>query len=128
MRASVRERKTSSRSWSCELDEGRSLWEINCRFWTYKDVSNKLLWFSWQNYIVVEWIKSIYGNSLGFLYGMPIILYHLFMVNCPYHWNIRKFTVKITITVNKRKDMTNHSFCINILFVVVVVVVVVVSE
>ena len=54
MRASVREKKTSSRSWPCELDEGCSLWEINFNLWTYKDVSNKLLWFSWHNYIVVE--------------------------------------------------------------------------
>ena len=31
-RASVREKKTGSRSWPCELDQGRSLWEINCSF------------------------------------------------------------------------------------------------
>ena len=54
MRASVPGKKTSSRSWACELDKGRSLWKINCSLWPCKDVSNKLLWFSWHNYIVVE--------------------------------------------------------------------------
>ena len=54
MRASVREKRTSSWSWPCKLDEGYSLWEINCSFWAYKDVSNKVLWFSWRNYLVVE--------------------------------------------------------------------------
>ena len=34
---------TSSQSWTCELDEGRSLCEINFHLWTYKDVINKLL-------------------------------------------------------------------------------------
>ena len=37
------ERKTSSQSWSFELDEELSLLEINCSLWMYKDVSNKLL-------------------------------------------------------------------------------------
>ena len=32
-RTFVRENKTSSWSWPCQLDEGCSLWEINCRFW-----------------------------------------------------------------------------------------------
>ena len=52
MRALVRGKKISSRSWPCELDKGRSLWEINCSLWPCKDVTNKLLWFSWHNYIV----------------------------------------------------------------------------
>ena len=47
MRASVRGRKTSSRRWPCELDKGRSLWKVNCSLWPCKEVSNKLLWFSW---------------------------------------------------------------------------------
>ena len=39
----MREKKTSARSWPCELDEERSLLEINCSLWIYKGVSNKLL-------------------------------------------------------------------------------------
>ena len=54
MRASVWEKKTSSQNRPSELNEGHSLWEINCSLWTYKDVSNKLLRISWHNYIVVE--------------------------------------------------------------------------
>ena len=38
-------RKTSLRSWPCELEKGRSLFEINCILWTWNGVSNKLLWF-----------------------------------------------------------------------------------
>ena len=67
MRASVRGKKTSSQSWPCELDKGWSLWKINRSLWPCKDVSNTLLWFSWHNYIVVEYIKSICANSLRFL-------------------------------------------------------------
>ena len=42
-------RKTNPRSWPCELDEERSLLEINCSLW-----SHKLLWFSWRIYMVLE--------------------------------------------------------------------------
>ena len=54
MRSLVREKKTSSRSWPCDLDKGCGLWEIDCSLWPYKDVSNKLLWYSLHNYINVE--------------------------------------------------------------------------
>ena len=54
MRALVREKRTSSWSWPCELDEGCSLWEINFSFWTCKSVSTKLLRFSWHNYLVMS--------------------------------------------------------------------------
>ena len=69
IRALVRGKKTSSQSCPCELDKGHSLWKINCSLWPCKDVSNKLLCFSWHNYIVVDYIKSIksiYANIWGF--------------------------------------------------------------
>ena len=42
---------------------------VNWRLWTYKDVSNKLLWFSWHSGVN----KSIYANSLGFLLMFAIL-------------------------------------------------------
>ena len=36
------ERKTSSQSWPCELNEERSFFEINCSLW-HSGVRNKLL-------------------------------------------------------------------------------------
>ena len=43
MRALVREKKnTSSQSCSFGLDEGNSLWEINCSLWKYHGCSNHL--------------------------------------------------------------------------------------
>ena len=47
-------KKTSWRSCACELEEERRMLEINCSMWTCKAVSNKLLWFSWRIYMVVE--------------------------------------------------------------------------
>ena len=44
MTASVREKKTSSRSWLCELDEGHSLWEINL-----SEIQGTFKNFQWQS-------------------------------------------------------------------------------
>ena len=49
-----KKRKSSSQSWSCQLDEGHRLLEINCILYTWNGVSNKLLWFSWSNYMVAK--------------------------------------------------------------------------
>ena len=48
------EKRTSSQSWSGELDKGRSLLEITCFLWTCNGVSNKLLGFSWSIYMVAK--------------------------------------------------------------------------
>ena len=53
--------KTSSRSWSCELDEERSMLEIKSSLWTYKGVSNKLRpnYFDLVDYLHGCWVNKI---------------------------------------------------------------------
>ena len=40
-----------------------ALWEVNCSFWTYKDVFNSLLWFSRHNYGGLKFIDKHCKNK-----------------------------------------------------------------
>ena len=60
------------------------------------------------------WISRKKVNMIPFVYILrQIILNLLFMVKHLYYKNVCEFTEWILIIVNKRKNMKNHTFCIN---------------